>query len=111
MTFKKLSYEENNGRTNGSCFHGNTIFASVQELKNAFGETTYEVDSFDGKVTHEWVFETSEGYVFTLYDWKEYRKLSDFEQIEWHVGSHNSYRATVGEELLSKTLKQERRVK
>ena len=111
MTFRKLTISQARDRTNGSSFHGNTVRASVQELKDAFGETTYAVDTFDGKVSHEWVFETSEGYVFTLYDWKEYRELSDYEQIEWHIGAHNDYRATVGEELLSKELKLARRVK
>lgn len=111
MFFKKLTHDEVGQRTSGSSFHANTIFASVRELKKIFGETTYEVDSFDGKVTHEWVFETTEGYVFTLYDWKMYRELSDWEQIEWHIGAHNPYRAMVGEHLLEKTLRQERKVR
>jgi hypothetical protein len=33
--------------------------------------------------------ENSDGWVFTIYDWKEYRSLSENEIIEWHVGGHN----------------------
>ena len=35
--------------------------------------------------------ETSEGDVFTVYDWKEYRSLNENELIEWHIGGANKY--------------------
>jgi hypothetical protein len=33
--------------------------------------------------------ETEDGTIFTVYDWKEYRKLNEDEDIEWHVGGHS----------------------
>jgi hypothetical protein len=33
--------------------------------------------------------ETEDGTVFTVYDWKEYRRLEEDEDIEWHVGGRS----------------------
>ena len=35
------------------------------------------------------MMETKNGDVFTVYDWKEYRSLSESEVIEWHIGGFN----------------------
>jgi hypothetical protein len=33
--------------------------------------------------------ETEDGTIFTVYDWKEYRRLEEGEDIEWHVGGRS----------------------
>jgi hypothetical protein len=33
--------------------------------------------------------ETEDGTIFTVYDWKEYRRLGENEMIEWHIGGHS----------------------
>jgi hypothetical protein len=70
----------------GTSFHDVTFKATVDQLTKAFGEP-YDNNSGDDKVNFEWDMETDEGDVFTIYDWKHYRKLDLDEVIEWHIGS------------------------
>ena len=74
---------------NGTSFHGTVIHASVNELKRALGEPTWGSNDGKDKVNFEWVRETDDGSVFTVYDYKEYRKLKLNEIIEWHIGGKN----------------------
>jgi hypothetical protein len=41
------------------------------------------------KVNYEWEMETSDGNVFTVYSWKEYKILHEHEIIEFHIGGHS----------------------
>ena len=81
--------KKSNQSTNGTSFQNVTFEASVQDLINVFGEPTIQDNTGEDKVNFEWDMETDNGDVFTLYDWKEYRKLDLDEQIEWHIGSHS----------------------
>ena len=74
----------------GTSFHNNTFRATVSELRRILG-VPYTVSN-DGrdKVNFDWVMETEDGEVFTVYDWKEYRPLSEDEIIVWHIGGHSS---------------------
>ncbi len=74
---------------NGTSFFGTTIRASVDELTNAFGEPSMEYNTGEDKVNFEWEMETEDEEVFTIYDWKEYRRISKDEIIEWHIGGHS----------------------
>jgi len=67
-------------------FHNTTIKCSVTTLKKTLGEPDDERNDGQDKVNFEWDMETSNGDVFTVYDWKEYRSLSESEDIEWHIG-------------------------
>ena len=73
--------------TCGTSFHGDTIFISVEELINLLGEPQFQENDGNDKVNYYWDCETEDGELFTIYDWKEYRPISDFEQIEFHIGS------------------------
>ena len=88
---------------NGTSFHGQVIYASVEELKAVLGEQTYTSDITD-KVQNEWVCETSEGFVITVYDWKEYRSYTDEDVIEWHIGAKGSMHAITGRDELQAEL-------
>jgi hypothetical protein len=79
--------KKTNSSTDGTSFQGVTIKASVQDLINVLGEPYYNDNTGECKVNFEWDLETDEGNVFTIYDWKEYRKLDLDEQIEFHIGS------------------------
>ena len=72
----------------GTSFQGVTIKASVQDLTRALGEPDNN-NTGEDKVNFVWDMETEEGKVFTIYDWKEYRKISDIEVIEWHIGANS----------------------
>ena len=71
---------------NGTSFHNTTFSATVQDLRKILGIPRDEQNDGEDKVNFEWVMETDDGEVFTVYDWKEYRKLKEDEEIEWHIG-------------------------
>ena len=71
---------------NGTSFHNTTFSATVQDLRKILGIPREEQNDGEDKVNFEWVMETDDGEVFTVYDWKEYRKLEEDEEIEWHIG-------------------------
>jgi hypothetical protein len=73
----------------GTSFHGTVITATVEELKHVLGEPDYDGNDGQDKVNFEWEMETDNGDVFTVYDWKEYRRIREYEVIEWHIGGHS----------------------
>jgi hypothetical protein len=72
----------------GTSFHDVTFKATVNQLTKAFGEPD-DNNTGEDKVNFVWDMETDEGDVFTIYDWKEHRKLDLDELIEWHIGAHS----------------------
>lgn len=87
--------KKTNKSLDGTSFHGNTITASLADLISVLGAPDCTGDSND-KVQNEWELELEDGTVFSVYDWKEYRRYTDTEKIEWHIGgmSENAtYRA------------------
>lgn len=81
--------KKTNLSTDGTSFQNVTFKASVNQLINVFGEPTIQDNTGEDKTNFEWDMETDNGDVFSIYDWKEYRKLDLNEQIEWHIGSHS----------------------
>jgi hypothetical protein len=75
--------------TNGTSFHDVVIRARVEDLISVLGEPTIQDNTGEDKVNFEWDCETEDGDVFTIYDWKEYRKLETGEFITWHIGAHS----------------------
>ena len=73
--------------TSGTSFQRVTISATVEDLRKILGEPDYEHSDGSDKTNIEWEMETESGEVFTVYDWKEYRRISEHETIEWHIGS------------------------
>jgi len=72
--------------TGNTSFHDSTIVATVNQLKAIMGEPTFAENYGDYKVNFEWDMETETGDVFTVYDWKEYRKLPLNQKVCWHIG-------------------------
>ena len=70
---------------NGTSFHGSVIRTSKNKLVEVLGKPNYTNPKTE-KVQNEWVCETDFGSVFTIYDYKEYRKYKNSEVIEWHIG-------------------------
>lgn len=75
---------------NMTSFHGHTIRATPERLINLFGPPTWESNDGEDKVNMEWVLELPDESVFTIYDWKEYKKLQMTHKIEWHIGAKNT---------------------
>jgi hypothetical protein len=79
---------------NMTSFHGQTFRATVNEIREFCGVPDSVCRDSSDKVQFDWVFETEDGRVFTIYDWKEYRLFGEDETIEWHIGAHDSYTAS-----------------
>jgi hypothetical protein len=89
-----------NKSASGTSFHGTVINTTVSTLEKILGGITYEYNSGD-KVNFEWVCETKDGEIFTIYDWKEYRPIGYDEVIEFHIGGNNE---TITEKALNELL-------
>lgn len=74
---------------NGTSFYRDAFNASVSDLRQILGEPVDDNNTGEDKTNFEWNMETEAGDVFTVYDYKEYRKLDEHEIIEWHVGGHS----------------------
>jgi hypothetical protein len=67
-------------------FHDTTVGTTVHTLRELLGEPMCEDNTGEDKINFEWVMETNNGDVFTVYDWKEYKILHEHEIIEFHIG-------------------------
>ena len=67
---------------NGTSFYKVTLDAPLRSLVKVLGkpETGFDKSQF------EWVMETEDGDVFTVYDWKEDNRIDPNEIISWHIG-------------------------
>ena len=74
-------------KTNGTSFWGGIILCTKNELVENFGNPQWSTKDIGEKVQNSWDLETTQGIIFTIYDWKEYREYQDDETIEWHVGN------------------------
>ena len=80
----KLSNKE----SNGTSYHGIDIKSTLNLLRKVLGEPQYIHNTGDDRTNVDYVCETEDGDVFTIYDWKEYRKIGDDEVINFHIGAH-----------------------
>lgn len=82
--------KQTNKEATGTSFHSSTIKATVTDLTAILGEPVYYDNDGSDKVNFEWNMETDNGDIFTVYDWKEYRKIDNDEPIFWHIGGMNN---------------------
>lgn len=74
----------------GTSFHDSMVKTTVNKLIKVLGKPVHSTNDGRDKVNFEWVKELVDGDgVFTVYDYKEYRKLDMDEIIEWHIGGMN----------------------
>lgn len=89
-------------RVTGTSWHGAIVKASVNELTGILGDPSCARNDGEDKTNFEWWMETTNGDVFTIYDWKEYRTLSHDEPIDWHIGGHSPSVTRVVADLIRK---------
>jgi hypothetical protein len=80
---------QTNKSTSGTSFHDITIGLTVQTLRKLLGTPIYGYNTGRDKTNYEWKMETSDGDVFTVYDWKQYRPIHEQEIIQFHIGGRN----------------------
>lgn len=72
--------------SNGTSFHNTIITTTVNKLKSVLGEPDHEDNTGQDKSNFDFVGETKDNKVFTVYDWKEYRPIGEDEEINFHIG-------------------------
>ena len=72
--------------TTGTSFHDTVITTTVNKLIKAIGKPYMHSNLGNDKINFEWKMELEDGTIFTIYDYKEYRKLDLDELIEFHIG-------------------------
>ena len=95
--------KKTNKSLDGTSFHGATFSATLADLQVILGAPNSGGDHHD-KVQNEWELELEDGTVFSVYDWKEYRRYTDKETIEWHIGGMNLKDTFVAQDTLVEAL-------
>jgi len=75
--------------TIGTSFHDTVITTTVNKLIKAIGKPYMHNNNGSDKTNFEWKMELEDGTLFTVYDYKEYRKLDLDELIEFHIGGYD----------------------
>ena len=71
-------------------FHDNTVRASFNEINAVIANPPCNrSNNGQEKSNFEWNGLTIDGDVYSIYDWKEYRQITEDEQIDWHIGGHS----------------------
>ena len=81
--------KKTNKTADGTSFHGVTIRSTINILTDALGHAHYFQNTGEDKVNVEWICETENGDVVTIYDWKEGRTIGVDEEVEFHLGGHH----------------------
>lgn len=102
MNIRTIGNHVDVSRTIGTSWYGNEVRASVNELIRILGDPSFANNDGKDKINFEWCMETSNGDVFTIYDWNEYRVLDLDEPIEWHIGGHSFSATKVVADLIRK---------
>ena len=95
--------KKTNKSLDGTSFHGATFSATLADLQVILGAPNHTSDHHD-KVQNEWEMELEDGTVFSVYDWKEYRRYTDKETIEWHIGGKCEKDTFVAQDTLVEAL-------
>jgi hypothetical protein len=84
----------------GTSFHGTTVKTTLRKLLGVLSNNYFSTS----KTTHDWVCKTSEGEIFTVYNWKT--GLPSMEQVvEWHIGGFNKESTERAKVELEKSLR------
>lgn len=75
----------------GTKFYGTILVATVNDLKKVLGKPLYQHNTGDDETNFEWISETNDGQVFTVYDLNENHPLSSTEDVRWRIGGKNHY--------------------
>lgn len=95
----KIELLQNENKIMGTSFHGGIIISSVNNIQKSLGIEPH-TDSLDDKVQYMWDLKYKD-IPFSIYDWKEYRKIDPDEEIEFHIGTHTNQETDIIKNLLN----------
>jgi len=94
----KTTFSTRNVNADGTHLQG-YVTCSYDTLREVFGEPK----TGDGyKVRAEWEGRTSDGIVFTIYDWKEEQPI--YEVTEWSIGGYGKAAVQAVHDIVNGTL-------
>ena len=88
----------------GTSFHNVTVTCTPQQLIDLLGPAQWGGNDGRDKTNFDWVCETGNGILFTIYDWKFYRALEMDEVIPFHIGGRSFGQTMEARDLLLKAL-------
>ena len=95
---RKVKIEEF-GKANGTHYQG-SVMTSLSNLKRLFGDPSYHYQDIASKTRNEYILESDEGVIATVYDFKEYRAYDDNEIIEFHIGGRSKFAVALIRDIL-----------
>ena len=96
---EKVTKMKNPNDLYSTSFHGDTLYASFEQLEKLFGlNARYEGDS---KTTYEMDLEIA-GIPFSIYDWKE-GEIEKTDRVHLHIGARTLEESDKVRSLLSST--------
>ena len=81
-----MAVKTDKGIKEGSSWFGDLIITTYPKLIEILGQPTFNDNTGQDKTNMEWVCESREGFVFTIYDWKEYEPLNEEYNYGFHIG-------------------------
>ena len=70
----------------GTSWFQEVVITTYPKLIEILGQPTYDNNTGEDKVNIEWVCESRDGFVFTIYDWKQYEPLNEEYNYSFHIG-------------------------
>jgi len=70
----------------GTSWFQEVVITTYPKLIEILGQPTYDNNTGEDKVNMEWICESRDGFVFTIYDWKEYESLNEEYNYDFHIG-------------------------
>lgn len=90
-----------NKTTNGTSYFGINVNTTMRKLIEVLGKANGESCA---KVDYCWDCELSTGEVFTIYDWKSFRKIRMDDVVDFHVGGFNKEDTIKAQRIILKEL-------
>ena len=81
-----MAVKTDKGIKAGSSWFGDLIMTTYPKLIEILGQPTFDDNTGQDKTNMEWVCESRDGFVFTIYDWKEYEPLNEEYNYGFHIG-------------------------
>ena len=81
--------QKTNKRTNGTSYHGVLLITTPTKLNEILGTPTYFDNTGEDKINMEYICETRDGTLFTIYDYRQNGPLNMEYNYGFHIGGFN----------------------
>jgi len=90
-SYIKVMIKKTEQSSTGTSFHSITIKTTLGRLRAAFGDPQFGYNDGQDKTNIDYCLETTNGDVFTVYDWKHYRPIGEDEVVDFHIGAYTNH--------------------